>query len=274
MQKRLTPYPELDIVLTGHVNRIKEALEIDFIGAYLQGSLAIGDFDMTSDVDFIVVTRKDLSEDRVNLVQKVHNGTYGQNNRWVRRLEYSFFALKTIKTPSSPYRRGVPDTSEERKLWYFDNGHQTISRSDHCNTLVTRWTIRERGKTVLGPDPKTLIDPIDPADLKREIKDTLIGWGSDVIEDPGPYENRFYQAYLVLNFARMLQDLNEGRVTSKLQGARWAKKTLDPKWRDLIDHCWQDRQDPNISVSQRSDPKIYAQSIDFVRYAVDQARSY
>jgi len=131
MKKWLTPYSELDIVITGHVNRIKEAFGLDFIGAYLQGSLAIGDFDM-SDVDFVVVTKEDLSKNRVNLVQIVHKNTCDQNNRWVRRLEYSFFPLNTLKTPSSPYRSGMPDTSEERKLW---------CRGQHREWLILMLTI-------------------------------------------------------------------------------------------------------------------------------------
>jgi hypothetical protein len=272
--ERLTPYSELDIVLRALGQKIKEALVDNFVGMYLQGSLAIGGFDLTSDVDFIVVTKDDLSEDQVNSVQAVHDQTYLQDNRWVRRLEYSFFPLKLINSPSSPYENGVANTSEERKLWYFDNGHQTITRSDHCNTLVTRWTLREMGVTVIGPDPQTVIDLVAADSLKKEIKETLIGWGQEIIEDPKPYENRFYQAYLVLNFARMLQDMCERRITSKLEGASWAKEESDPKWRELIDYCWQERQDPDISVIQPADPKIYRQSIEFVRYAVDQARSY
>src|SRR5258706_2601679 len=223
MQERLTPYPELDIVLTKLGQRIKEARGDSFIGVYLQVSLAIGDFDMTSDVDFIVVTKEDLDEDQVNSVQEIHNQTYDQNNRWVTRLEYSFFPSKVLSFVSSPYKNGVADRSEERKLWYFDNGHKTIKRSDHCNTLVTRWTVREKGITVIGPDPKTLMAPIEPNDLRSEMRETVVGWGNEIIEDPKQYENRFYQAYLVLNFARMLQDIDEGRVTSKLAGASWAR---------------------------------------------------
>lgn len=272
--ERLTPYSELDDVLTGHGQKIKDTLGDNFIGMYLQGSLAIGDFDMTSDVDFIVVTREDLSENQVKAVQETHTQTYSQNNRWVKRIEYSFFPQQVLRNPSSPYKHGRPDLSEQRKLWYFDNGSKTIKRSDHDNTLVVRWTVREKGKVVIGPDPKTLIDPIDPNDLRREIQETLVGWGQELIENPKPYENRFYQAYLVLNFARMLQDIHEGRITSKLEGANWAKEKLDPKWRELIDYCWKDRQDPDISIRQSANPEIYPQSIEFVRYIVEQATNF
>ena len=59
MQERLTPYSELDVVLKDHGQRIRDVLGDNFVGLYLNGSLAIGDFDLTSDVDFIVVIKDD-----------------------------------------------------------------------------------------------------------------------------------------------------------------------------------------------------------------------
>lgn len=269
-----TPYPELDLVLEGHAGRIQQALRDNFIGFYLQGSLAIGDFDLTSDVDFVVITKDDLNQNQVDAVQKVHTQTCLQDSKWVKHMEYSFFPLPLFRTHSSPYKDGNRDVSEERKLWYFNNGSPTIEQSDHDNTLVTRWTVREKGKVVIGPDPKTLLDPIDPDDLRREIKETLIGWGPELIKNPEPYKNRFYQAFFVLNYCRVLQDLEEGRITSKLGGINWAKHHLDPKWIPLIDYCWKERQDTEISIRQPANSDIYDQVIDFVKYAVDKGINF
>ena len=46
------PYPELREVLYTFVNEITAALAEDLIGVYLVGSIATGDFDLDSDVDF------------------------------------------------------------------------------------------------------------------------------------------------------------------------------------------------------------------------------
>ncbi|MEK7543566.1 MAG: aminoglycoside adenylyltransferase domain-containing protein [Patescibacteria group bacterium] len=269
-----TPYPELDVVLESHAEKIQQALGDNIIGFYSQGSLAIGDFDLTSDVDFVVITKEDLKEDQVHAVQKVHTQTCSQDSRWVKHLEYSFFPLQLFRTHSSPYTDGSADTSEERKLWYFDNGSPVIEKSDHDNTLVTRWTVRKKGKAVMGPDPKILLSPIHPDDLRREIRGTLIGWGSEVVKNPDPFKNRFYQAYFVLNYCRVLQDLEEGRITSKLEGVNWAKQHVDPTWIPLIDYCWKERQDPDISIGQPADSEIYDQVIDFVQYAIDKGMNF
>ncbi len=43
------------------VESVQAALGDNFVGAYLHGSFAVGDFDQHSDVDFIIVVRTTLS---------------------------------------------------------------------------------------------------------------------------------------------------------------------------------------------------------------------
>src|SRR5215210_5953458 len=102
-RESLTPYSELDAALKGHADVLKEVLSENFTGFYLIGSLAIGDFDLTSDIDFIVVTDWQLSDTEVEEVQKAHINTCNQDTRWVKHLEYSFFSKTMLLKNSSPY---------------------------------------------------------------------------------------------------------------------------------------------------------------------------
>src|SRR5664280_237979 len=270
--QQLTSFPELDVVLRGHADRLKQALGDLIIAVYLQGSLAIGDFDLTSDVDFIVVTREELSPEQAKIAQAVHTGTYRQDNRWVKRLEYSFFPVDLLQSPSSPFTAdGQPD-SEGRELLYFDNGSSKIERSDHDNSLIVRWTLREKGVVLLGPAPTELIQAVPPHDLRIEIQRTLVGWGDMVVKDPEPYRNRFYQSFLVLNYCRGLLDLSEGSIHSKLAGVRWARENVDSAWIPLLNFCWAERQDPGISVKQPANQDVFRRTIEFVQYSVDRMR--
>ena len=54
-----TPYPELNDVLRDLVRSAQEILTDNFVGAYLQGSFAVGDYDLHSDVDFVIVIAKE-----------------------------------------------------------------------------------------------------------------------------------------------------------------------------------------------------------------------
>lgn len=266
-----SPYKKLDTVLENYAQRLKDTLKDNCVGVYLQGSLAIGDFDMASDVDFVVVINNDLNYYELRSVQKIHDETHKQNNRWVKRLEYSFFPKDKLNEISSPYEKGRENKTEERKLWYFDNGSKKIEKSDHDNTMVVRWTLRERGITLIGPEPYEIIMPIDPNILRAEIKETILGWGKQLIKDASPYKNRFYQSFIVLNFLRMLQDLYLGKVTSKLEAVEWSKNNIDKEWIDLINFCWKERQDTTISIKQLAIDKVFDRSINFVAHVLDKA---
>jgi predicted nucleotidyltransferase len=272
--EKMTQYPELDGVLHGHAERLQDVLGESFVGMYLLGSLAIGDFDGTSDIDFVVVTADEMSESQVEQVQSVHDQTYAQDNRWVKHLEYSFFPLNILRNPSSPFSHDGRVQEKNRELWYFDHGGPRIERSEHDNSLVTRWTLREKGVTVVGPESFSLLEPVSPDALRTEIQDSIVGWGNELLENAEPYKNRFFQAFIVLHYCRMLQDLNEGKITSKREGAEWAKSNLDPKWTSLIEYCWNDRQDSAIHISQPAVPEIFSEVLSFVEYVVALGKDF
>jgi len=263
----LTPYLGLDEVLIGWAHTTLDTLSNNFVGLYLLGSLAIGDFDLTSDVDFMIVTNEELSDHELQLVQASHTELISHDTRWVKHLEYSLFSLRKLSELSSPYRPdGLRNATADRQLWYFDNGASTMERSDHDNTRVTRWTLRNKSRAVLGAEPATFAPDIPADDLRREIQSSMIGWEKLIGHDASPFDNRFHQVFLVLNNCRALQDLHEGRITSKREGVAWAKVHVDPRWHPLIDYCWQERQDTGIHISQPADPDAFQQTLAFVEY--------
>jgi hypothetical protein len=271
--RRLTPYPELDAVLIDHAHTSRGVLGTSFVGLYLLGSLAIGDFDLTSDVDFMIVSAGELSPGEVDLVQSAHTALVGRDSRWVKHLEYSIFPLPTLLEKSSPYGPDGRNESAARRLWYFANGGPAIERSDHDNTLVTRWTLRQRSVAVLGPEPWTFAPEVTADELRQEIKNSMLGWEKLFTLD-SPHNNRFHQVFFVLNNCRALQDLHEGRITSKREGMAWAKRHLDVQWHALIDYCWQERQDTGINVTQPADPHAFQQTVDFIAYTTRLAEDY
>jgi hypothetical protein len=127
--------------------------------------------------------------------------------------------------------------------------------------------------TLAGPSPDTLIDPIPVETLRREISATMRDWGRQILEDPEPYRNRFYQGYIVLSYCRMLHDLVEGRPGSKRAGADWAKVHLDARWSELIDRAWSGRPDPARSVRQEPDDADFRSTLRFVSYVNEIRRS-
>jgi predicted nucleotidyltransferase len=246
------------------VARIRDVLGDRLVGAYLQGSFALGDFDAHSDVDFIVVVEDDLGADQVEALQEVHDQVYELPSEWAKHLEGSYFPKEILRNHA---RRG-------EDLWYLDHGARSLVRSDHCNTLLVRWIVREKRVTLVGPPPESLVDPVSTELLRAEIFETLTGWGGQILADPTPYENRFYQGFIVLNYCRMLHDLRRGYPGSKREGAEWAKSALDSSWSDLIDRAWDTRPDPAHQVRQPANPDDFERTLRFVEHTIDQSRAY
>jgi hypothetical protein len=256
-----TPYADLNSVLKELVTRVRDALGDAFVGAYLQGSFAVGDFDRHSDVDFIIAVREELSDDQVSVLQAVHARVYGLDSAWAQHLEGSYFPATILR---DDHQRGTP-------LWYLDHGSQSLVRSDHCNTLVVRWVVCERAVVLAGPSPATLVDPVPIDALRREIRDTMRTWGKEILDQPNRYRNRFYQGFIVLSYCRMLHDLVEGRPGSKRAGATWAKANVDPAWSPLIDRAWGGRPNPAVSVREPADPADFESTQQFVRMIISES---
>ncbi len=256
-----TPYQELNQVLQDLVDNVQAVLAGNFVGAYLQGSFAVGDFDLNSDCDFVVVINTELSDEEVAALQVIHGRIFDLNVEWAKHLEGSYFP-----------RHILLDTAYSgEKLWYLDHGSRFLIQHPHCNTVIVRWVVREQGVTLAGPPPGTLVNPIPVTTLRREILSTMINWGQEILTTPDSYNNRFYQAFIVLNYCRMLHDLIRGCPGSKRAGAEWAKANLDPAWAGLIDRTWAGRPNPAVSVRQPADPEDFKSTLEFIRYVTEIA---
>jgi hypothetical protein len=258
-----TPYPELNKVLRDLVDSVQAVLSTNFVGAYLQGSFAVGDFDLHSDVDFIIVIEKELSPEEVQGLQAVHERIYDLDIPWAQHLEGSYFPKEVLRD----YVR------QAELLWYLDHGSRSLIQSTHCNTVLVRWVVREQGVTLAGPAPSLLVDPIPVEALREHIRATILDWGQEILNNPDPYNNRFYQGFIVLNYCRMLHDLHRGLPGSKLAGANWAKANLDPYWQGLIDRAWNGRPNPAVSVRQPADPQDFLETLEFIHYCRNQVNT-
>jgi hypothetical protein len=255
----------LDAVLRELVESVRAILGDSFCGAYLQGSFALGDFDEDSDVDFIVVTHDEVADEQVDPLQAMHRRIYALESPWAQHLEGSYISkarLRRVETPPTP-------------LLYLDNGATELVRDAHCNTAVVRWTLREHGVVLAGPDPKSLVDPVSPNELRVEARAALRDWVAWAREPhprfgPGAMSRR-QQGLLVLSFCRILHTLECGRVTSKPEAGRWALTALDPEWSPLIRRALDDRPGQWRQVREQADPEAVARTLAFADYAITEA---
>ena len=254
-----TVYPELNAVLEHLVSSVRAALGDNFCGAYLQGSFAIGEADEHSDVDFIVATNDEVTDEQLAGLQAMHARIYALASPWAQHLEGSY-------VPKDLLRRVDPGHTQ---LPFLDNGATELVLDDHCNTAVVRWVLREHGVALAGPDPASLVDPVSPAQLREEAL-RMIGTYVDWAQEGAM--NRWKQPYLVLTLCRILHTLQAGVVGSKRESAEWALDALAPEWTALIQLALDDRPDPSGRYYKPADREVEARTLEFVDYASTYAR--
>jgi hypothetical protein len=278
-----TPYADLNAVLAYLLEGARRLLGDNFVGAYLQGSFAVGDATEYSDCDFIVVTRRDITPEELPPFQALHAAIHELPYAyWRTGLEGSYAPAAILRrwseTPRDPpgEPRGAewsdPGTSgsppRAYPFWYLDHGSKTLVRSEHDNTQVVRWCLREKGVVLAGPAPRELIDPVTPAALRAEVRQTMDLVLSLSLE---PIHLVAWQAFWVGLFCRMLHTLATGAVWSKRASVAWAQAHLDPQWHGLIVRSAAVRKGDAAQSGQPADPGDVAATHAFARYAVDYA---
>lgn len=283
-----THFPELNSVLGHLVDGVREVLGSNFVGAYLQGSFALGDADENSDVDWIVVTHDDIPASELPRLDVTHKQLHARPETWAQHLEGSYFPERIFKSlagaptevsgaPREPGsidpHTGAPPTVYP--LLYLNNGSNSLARSQHDNTLVARWILREHGVTLFGPSPQTLIDPVVPADLAEESLAVMKRFGEDLLTGAAKIEALWLQGFVVLFYCRVLGSVATGTILSKPAAASWAKANLDPRWHSLIEGAWTQRARyprgqgaPSRHAALRPDPADVAETLEFVRDAL------
>ena len=257
-----TAYPALDSVLTELVAGARTALEENFVGAYLQGSFAVGDADEHSDVDFIVVLERELTEVEQRELQTLHGRLFELPTHWAQHLEGSY-------VPRDQLRRVDP---ERRPWFYFDNGAIEPAWDNHDNSAVVRWSLREHGVVLAGPDPVSLVAPVSGGALRAAVIHDLAVFG-DWLRARDTWSARL-QTVAVLTYCRILHTLETGIVASKRAAAEWALGALDPGWASLIRRALDERRDPWRKVHEVADPELVTRTLAFVDYAAEAATRF
>jgi predicted nucleotidyltransferase len=257
-----TVFPELNGVLAELLEGARSILGENFCGAYLHGSFATGDADVFSDVDFLIVTHEELTDEQQARLQAMHRRIYALETPWAQHLEGSYVPerrLRRVDWSRSPFL-------------YLDNGADQLIWDSHCNTPVVRWLLREHGLTLAGPEPRPIVDPVSAPELQREAVARIheyAEWASEPTE-AAPM-SRWMQPYLVVTFCRLLFTLSEGRVPSKREAGEWALERLDGEWRELVRQALADRADPWERVHQPGPPDMIQRTLRFAEYAVATA---
>lgn len=260
-----TPYADVNAVLQTLAVRIQAILADHFVGMYLYGSLALGDFDPnTSDIDFIVVTKGEIDGDRCGALQEMHTQFDAGGYPWAARVEAAYIPQEALHH-TAPTQAKYPQVEKGTRLFIAP--------------LETGWafqlhSLRENGVVVAGPAPRTITGPVDRASMGRAVAAIAGGWQEQAAHDPEWLEwvrRREAQSFVVLTLCRMLYSLATGEVASKPAAARWARQALEARWAPIIDRAMMDRVLFGQHDEEEATEGETEETLEFIRYTVEKS---
>jgi predicted nucleotidyltransferase len=246
---------EVTAVVRELVEGAQRVLRNQLVGAYVTGSLTTGEFDEASDIDVIVVTEGELDDAAFDALELMHEAISRKKSRWATQLEVSYF-------PRADLRRYDPGRSLHPRL---DRGKGERLKMMHHDSdwVAQRHMLREMGHTLIGPDPKQLIDPVSPDELREAMRPLLLDWIRPLLDERVPFAGRGHQAYIVLTVCRILYTLEHGEVVSKRKAVEWAQENMQDRWHPLIERAWEGRSSPSGPMEDATE------TIAFIRQIVE-----
>ena len=233
-----TSHPEVNVVLGELLPGVHTILGDQLVGMYLTGSLAAGDFDRNSDVDFVVVTEDEVDGELFAALDTLHRRVATIDSWCATQLDGGYISRRAL-------RRFDPASSVHA---HIDRGHgERLKMVRYDEGVVQSHLLREQGITLEGPDPRTLLNEVTPEDLRHAMPRVLDEWASRILDDPALIASQGYQSYTVLSLCRILYTLQYGAVVSKPVAAKWARETLCHA--PLIDRAWIGRQYPERAAT-------------------------
>ncbi len=283
------PFSDLQTVLLALRDGLLSVLGENLAGLYLQGSFALGAGDSYSDVDFVAVTHNDVDAAGETALNAMHGRLHDRPETWAQHLEGSYAPRAVIQRPpgaedaprfARPDGWRDPGVTGGRARGYpflfLNNGSRILVRSEHDNTDVVRWVLREHGIVLHGPPAAALIDPVEPAALAAEVRRAAVSFANTLLSGETILDTLHLQGFTPLFYCRVLQSLATGRIPSKPEALRWGLVELGPRWAPLIEDAWRRRSEyprgrgaPGLHAAMRPSDAAVAETLAFVRFALD-----
>jgi hypothetical protein len=237
-----TPYADVNAVLLDFETHTRRILDQQFVGLYLYGSLALGDFDPhTSDIDWIVVTQGEISADIFAALKAMHAAFNHSDSPWAGKIEAAYIPMEALNRPAS--------TSEAYPQ--IEKGTELFRTPLEIGWAFQRYSLREFGLVVAGPEPRSIMDTVDVDDMKRAGEVIAKDWMDHAQQDPTWIDwarQRSALSFVVLTLCRILYSMAAGSVASKPAAARWARESLGGRWDTLIQSSLAGQKDVQEAV--------------------------
>lgn len=249
--------------MTRFCGDLSEILSDNLLSVILFGSAVMGDFHPgEGDLDFVAVTRTDLSDSDCNAIFDLHDRMrIGEMGQLAVQLEGTYYPEAIIRNPHSAKASGCY-VGTSRRNWRQINSNK--------NSMMDFAIIRDFGVTYGGEEIRHLFYEPSRLELLAEINDNL----EVNIKGCGEHNSLTYALAMFHWASRALCFVMTGEIVSKTKGALWYTSEFpDSRWTPLVSHAMRFRSYPlTPQVQSQVDPVIVDEVQGFLTHVRDSRR--
>jgi hypothetical protein len=249
---KITEYPQVNQALGVLLTNLQKTLGNNLVGLYAYGSLAWGDFDEdTSDIDLLAGVKTPINQEEFEKLKQMHQSFVKDYPEWDDRIEIQYLSLDALRTFKT----------KESEVVTISPGEPIEKRMVGKHWLMNWWMVREKGLTIYGPDPKTIIEPISKEEFIESVKDHVENWNEWV----KTMQRRSAQAYAILTMCRAYYAYKFGDQVSKKQAAQVVQNEF-PEYSELIQNAliWRNTEKTGTQEDKENYPKT-EEFVNFIR---------
>jgi hypothetical protein len=228
----VTPYDDVNAVLTQLGAGLTELLGGQLLGLYLTGSLTYGDFDpASSDIDFLAVLAEALTAEQLDAIVEMRKRSGDAVPHWAKRLEGSYITKDMLATKDRPEKARPYMNADEIHHYRYGN-----------EWTINLYALERCGVALVGPAPDEIFPHVDIEDVRAASRQDLIDEWLPKIADPDAFQRAGYdsdhlRAYAALTLCRILHRAKHDGIASKRVASRWVKETYGGPWNSLIEQA-------------------------------------
>ncbi len=246
----------LSALLEEMANDFPPILENNLVGIYLWGSLTYEAFDERySDVDCIVVTRRDINEREFSALEHWFEKSLEQNP-WTHKLDIRFVIDKEFLDKSS-------------KCCGFHFGKFVRHGSDG-NPII--WVnIGQSGITLWGKSAQEIAPQVTNECLNEALLLELEYLKEDLAANAGDKSNLafFHNSYAVLTACRIFCTAQNAALVSKDIASAWTLENVPEKWHPIINTAKENR----LAGKGLKTAKLENDAMDFICFIENRVKS-
>ncbi|WP_454052189.1 aminoglycoside adenylyltransferase domain-containing protein [Clostridium sp. Marseille-Q7071] len=245
-------------LLDDYYSSINSAFRDKIFGVYVYNSLALGKFDANkSDIDFITILKRPLSKQELESLSSIHK-KLNIESPYGRKMEGMYIQLNDLGKSNSqitPYP-------------YFADGKLTASGYYDIN-YVTWWTLKHYGVGINSPKAYDLNFEVEWNNVLDTMDYNLNIYWKDKLNKSIVFLFDNCIEFSILTLCRILFTLENKKITSKVEGAKFSIEFLPSNWRLIIEEAIRIRENTSKNSLYTSKVKRAKEAKKFIYYIIN-----